>query len=429
MCYPPGIRTVKKLLKSEFLRHAGVVVGGSQVVNALNLAYHLLVVRLLDVETYGVLNSVVALTLYFGQLTLPFQPVLARFFARCRELGDPARILRGVRSVSLMLGTASLAIFLFFLFGAGFLARQQNLNDPGYMVLAGALVAVAIFGVVPQAFLQGSQMFSALAGLTVAAAAGKLLVGAGSIALGAGAAGGMAGYISGPLLLAGAGYWLIARWGRREGVAAKDSPPVPLAPICRHYLPTALFLVSFALLTNFDVNLVKKFFSPEEAGYYSVAQMVGKIVFYLPGGIAVVVFPKAAAAQAGKRASRHLLVKGLGTAGALGLIGVAAAAAAPRFLLRLLTGKDNPASVELVFAFALAMFFYSLAWTAGFYNLSLHRMRFVPAIFLLAVLQAAAIALHHPGLPSVVSILAVGGFLTMLVCVGFAWGEERETSV
>jgi O-antigen/teichoic acid export membrane protein len=44
-------------------------------------------------------------------------------------------------------------------------------------------------------------------------------------------------------------------------------------------IPVGLTLFFFMVLTNIDLILVKHFFLPIEAGYYSIAQMVGKIVF------------------------------------------------------------------------------------------------------------------------------------------------------
>ena len=46
------------------------------------------------------------------------------------------------------------------------------------------------------------------------------------------------------------------------------------------------------VLTNIDLILVKHFFTPIEAGYYSIAQMVGKIILILPIPIVTVMFPK-----------------------------------------------------------------------------------------------------------------------------------------
>lgn len=409
---------------SGFFRHAGVMVAGSQAVNACNLLFHFLLVRMLDVEAYGVLASVIALTLYTGQLTLPLQPTLARFFARCRETAAEGEAARAVRRLTLALTVPALAVFIFFVLGAGFLAEKQNIADPRYLVLAGFLAGAGFFSVLPQAFLQGGQMFASLAGLNLASAAAKLLVAVGLVGLGTGAYGGLAGYIAGAAVVTFGGYGLIFRG--RETKSQTKGESLRLGELARDYLPTAGFLLGFSLLTNLDLNLVKKFFSPQEAGYYAVAQMVGKIILYLPGAIAVVLFPKAAAAQAGGRPSFHLLVKGMAASAVLGLAGVAAAGAAPGPLLKLLTGKTSAASVELVFPFALAMFFYSLAWTAGFYNLSLRRMRFVAPVAGLAVLQAAAVWLHHPDLKSVVLIVAAGGFLTLAATLGFARSAREE---
>jgi len=85
---------------------------------------------------------------------------------------------------------------------------------------------------------------------------------------------------AGPVTLLIAGYFLAARYFARRVSAGEESHRVSLRPIYAYCLPVSAMLISFTILTNSDVTLVKKFFSPLEAGYYSVAQMVGKIILF-----------------------------------------------------------------------------------------------------------------------------------------------------
>ena len=403
----------RRFLRDDFIRHAGITMAGTQLAGVINLLFHLLMVRLLEVESYGVLNSLVVFTVFFGQLTAAIQPALARFFAveiaRGRLDAAAAAVKRAGRDLGF---GAGLLLILFFL-GAGPLARAQRVEQVGLFYILGLVVAVHLPACLPAAFLQGAQKFSPLALLNVTYALAKLVLGIGLVLAGAGVAGALSGYFFAPSLMLLVGAWLIRGYFRRRTL-----PPVlpapGMGPIYRYIVPTMLALLSFAVLTNIDITLVKAFFSPREAGYYSVAQMVGKIILFLPAAVSMVVFPKAASLKALNSSSIHLFHRGLVLSGLLSGSATAVCWLAPSLVLKVLTGKTDPGIVSLVGLFALAMSFYSLLWLEIFYNLSVGATRFIKFLLVAAAAQAAAIYLWHPGLRSVLLLLNVFGSLTFL---------------
>ncbi|HPQ67174.1 MAG TPA: hypothetical protein PLI51_10645, partial [bacterium] len=191
-----------------------------------------------------------------------------------------------------------------------------------------------------------------------------------------------------------------------------------MLPVYRYYLPTGLVLVSFTVLTNMDVTLVKRFFSPLEAGYYSVAQMIGKIILFLPWAVSMVVFPKATTAAVEARSSFPYLLKGLGLTALFCGAGVGVCLVSPSLVLFLLTGKTAPEAVALVVPFATAMSLYALLWLTVYYNLSIHNTRFIAPLVAGAAVQTAIIYFRHPTLLSILHVMNVmGGCLLALSLV------------
>ncbi|MDP8236284.1 MAG: oligosaccharide flippase family protein [Candidatus Erginobacter occultus] len=370
----------RRFLRDDFIRHAGITMAGTQLAGVINLLFHLLMVRILDVVDYGVLNSLVVFTVFFGQLTAAIQPALAKFFAE--------ELARG--KIALAAATAKRA------------GRDLGL-----------VVAVHLPACLPPAFLQGAQKFTPLAFLNVTYALVKLLVGVGLVLVGAGVAGALSGYFFGPFLMLLAGVWLIRRYFHRRPASPEIASPA-MGPIYRYVVPTLLALLSFAVLTNVDITLVKAFFSPQDAGYYSVAQMVGKIILFLPAAVAVVVFPKAASLKAMNSSAIHLFHRGLKLAALLSGSATAVCWLLPETVLRILTGKTDPEIISLVGLFALAMSFYSLLWLEIFYNLSVGATRFIKFLLLAAAGQVTAICIYHPDLRTVLILLNIFGCLSFL---------------
>lgn len=403
----------RHIFRDDFIRHAGITMAGTQLAGVINLLFHLLMVRLLDVENYGVLNSLVAITLYFGQLTAAIQPSLAKFFAEEVARGQLAAAAATVKRAGRDLGLVAGLLMIIFIAGAGPLARAQRIDETGLFYLLGLVVAAHLLACLPPAFLQGVQKFSPLAFLNVSYALSKLIVGVGLVGIGAGVAGAISGYIFAPVLLLLIGGGLTRGYFRRRELPA-TLPASKMGPIYRYIVPTMLALLSFAILTNIDITLVKHLFSPLEAGYYSVAQMVGKIILFLPAAVALVVFPKAASLKALNSSSIHLFHRGLKLGALLSGTATAVCWIAPETVLVILTGRTEPEIVTLVGPFALAMSFYSLLWLEVFYNLSIGSTRFIKFLLVAAAGQVAAIYLYHPTLRAVLLLLNIFGCLSFL---------------
>jgi len=403
------------------------MVAGTGLANIFNLLYQLAVVRLLSVDDYGVLNSLVALTVIFSQFSATFRPALTRFLAEYYGRGESERAGLLLRKAAVHLGLLSAIILVVFVLGAGPLARYQQIESRLYILLVGILVAVSTMAVIPDVFLWGAQRFKYLACLGASSTLVKLALGVGLVWTGWGVVGALAGYNACPLFVLIAGIVLIRFTGVGRGTGSKQEPGVSMAPVYRYCIPTALALFSFAILTNLDVFLVKHFFQPREAGLYSVAQIVGKIILYLPGAVSIVVFSKAASARARAADSFPLLKKGLIAVGLINVLATSVCALAPGTVLKMLTGKTDPESVRLVVWFALAMSLYALTWLNIFYNLSVHNTAFIKYLVIIAAAQAAAIYLYHPGLMSVLGFLNIFAFISFIVTLYFSWTDRRDT--
>lgn len=418
----------RKFLKDDFIRHTGIMVIGLQMVNVINLVYHLILVRVLSYEEYGTFNALIIISLYFCQFASPFQPALTKSLSAYFSRNQISEVRYILRRASRDLGIFSILVFGIFILAARTLAAAQQITDPNYLVLVGILVGTSFMVAVPKSFLQGAQFFKKLAVIDALATLSKLVVGIGLVLLGVKIGGALAGFIAGPIFILIIGFIVIKKYFTKRGGEKTDINRVDMRPIYKYYIPTGLVLISFTVLTNGDMTLVKKFFSPLDAGFYSVAQMVGKIILFLPGAVAIVIFPKAAAARARNSASKPLLKKGLLITAIFCVLGTLICLISPHMVLQLLTGKSNPISTSLVIWFATAMSFYAMVWLMAFYNLSIRNIRFIKYMVVLAVLQILAIYFHHPTLKSVLAVLNIFSVVNFIVIFVLSWNYTTVVS-
>jgi len=405
-------RKISKWNKDDFLLHSAITLAGTKLGDIFNLLYRLAMARLLPVEEYGVFNTLISFMAVAVQFLSPFQPAFTRFIAERVSLGDYGGARSLVRRSLVRLALFGALVFVLFWAASGPISSFLRLERTGYLTAVGLLLALSIAAAVPAAVLQGTQQFTALSAIAAASPLAKLALGTALVLAGAGIFGALAGYVAGTLFVLASAAIVMAKSVVRWPPAAASARPSSLVPVLSYCIPTSVVLGSFWALTSIDVFLVKRFFSPEEAGFYSLAQMVGMIILFLPGAIAIVVFPKATSAHARKESSGSLLGKGLLITAVICGVCTAACALFPEATLRLLAGRAEARSVPLVGLFALAMSFYALCNLTIFYHLAVRRTAVAVPLLLLAVAEAAAIWFHHPSLPAVVRLVAVFALTT-----------------
>jgi O-antigen/teichoic acid export membrane protein len=175
--------------------------------------------------------------------------------------------------------------------------------------------------------------------------------------------------------------------------------------------PVGLSFFCFIALVNFDMVLVKYLFSPLQAGFYSLAQMLGKIFLFLPGAISIVMFPKAAGLKAKNMDTDSTLRRSLLYACSLCIIANLVYNLFPNFVLKILTGKVFAESVMLGRLFGISMSFFTLLLILLTYFLSIKDLRFIKYLILSALLQPLAIILFHKTLIHVQLILCINSIL------------------
>ncbi len=118
--------------------------------------------------------------------------------------------------------------------------------------------------------------------------------------------------------------------------------------------------VLVALITNTDLILVKHFFSGEETGFFSVAALIGKISYYLPGLLIYIFFAEVARNDAANKSPlQSLLITGGLTALSVGGY-VVFVAVFPEFVITLLFGSHYTGAADLTIVISLSMAIFSL---------------------------------------------------------------------
>jgi len=399
------------------LRQGALLFVASCLAGALNYLYHIILGRMLGPADYGVFSSLVALLLVFSVPASAVQTVVAHytssFQAQGHTGGTRALVGSALKRVLFYAAIGTIAIML----ASPIIASFLHIGSVTPVLVLGIVFIPWLLSPVANGALQGLQRFNYLGVNMTLGALGRILVGVVLVSAGLGVSGALGGSFASCAVMLLYGLIPLAFLFKEH-----DAHEINMREIYSYSWRVLLGYASFAILTNTDVILVKHFFAPTEAGYYSAAAAFGKMVLFLPGAIAVVMFPKSSHLYAVGKDAAAILKKSLLCVIALCVPVVIAYFMAPNFLVGLLFGEAYSATVPLVGPLGLAMGLYALGNVLLLYYLSVHSVAFLRVIPASALIQVISLAIFHQTLMQVVVVMMINGLLVLALSEIFCRG-------
>jgi O-antigen/teichoic acid export membrane protein len=408
-------------LIGNFEKEATFMFVATTLSNISGYLFYVYMLRHLTAVDFGILYAMLALLAIVFVPALAIQTVIAKYTSHFKVHNQYGKIrflfLHSLKRISLYGGIG----FLIFLVFSDHIARFEQLPSRLPVVIVGFILLFSVISPTLRGIIQGLQRFGYLGWSMILDMFLRLIFGIMLVMVGYGVNGALSASIIGIFFAL-----LVSFWPLRSLSAPKTPEKIDFREIYRYSAPVIGALACFFVLTNIDVILVKHFFSPLEAGNYSAVALVGKIIIFLPMAIAIVMFPKTSELYAQKKDAFPILKRSLLYVGLLAGGATLICLRFPSFPLWLLAGNRFQASIPLVGRFALAMTFFGLVDVLFFYQLSVHRFKFLYFAAAAAFLQIVAITIYHNSLSQVVWIVMANAVLLFLVNQFLVWMSERR---
>ncbi len=374
----------------------------------LDYLFNLVSGRLLDPAQFGILVALAGVGQVLVVASRVIQTVVTRFIARFQAQPDAesriASFFRAMFRSAWVWGAAATVVMLLFSFP---LASFLQIEDVKVVLALSATTLLMVVRPVVGGTLQGRQQFAALGLVQVVQASARLALGAALIMAGLGAFGAMVSLPLASLAALAFGLFALDKIVWRPAAAHHG---VTIPDMFRYSAYTAVGLIGFALLINMDAILAKRFFSPVDAGNYSAAVTLGKIIQFLPVAVIMILFPKAAQRQASRRDPSGVLVPAMlvvtGLSGGLALLYAFFA----DWIVRVTVGAAYQVDGLLLGLVGLAMLLLSLVNVWLNYFLSTDRTGYVYLIGIGIVAQVMMMGLFHDQLWQLPAIMSANGF-------------------
>lgn len=302
----------EKGLQARILSGSVVLLSGSTLAIALNLAYNVAVAHFLGPKGFGNANAVYTLLTLISAVTLSFQIVASKFVAQLDRTSRDAAF-RDLQWAAYAVGLATAIVLVGFQHQ---ITSYLDLPDAKLILILAAGAAFYIPLGARRGYLQGAFGFGKLAKNLVLEGFARLIGSVLMVVLGFGVTG---------VVLANAAAIALAFIAIAPKLDCSLPNPLSFERTFREVLHATIFFAGQVLINNCDIVLVKHFFAPGEAGLYAAIAMVGRVTFASSTAIVNGMFPVIAGTKPEERkdlsliGTALLLVVGVGSVIALGL--------------------------------------------------------------------------------------------------------------
>lgn len=420
---------IRKIFSDKVFKATSILFVFMMFGNVSNFLYQAFMSRALSVEEFGTLNSLLSLC---AIVSLPIQTlhttvanITAHLKARQAYHTISQLFYRTLRRV-FVVGICGIAIFALF---SGYMRNFFNIDSIYPLLAVGLAVLFGFFLSVNYGILQGLQKFKYFGAISSLNAFFKLLFGALLVYLGLGVEGALGGFVFGSLVVF-CYSTLVLRTSlvKLSTENPAEEPQTYKSEGFSYSIPVLIALLCFTVLTNVDLVLVKHFFSPEQAGRYAVAAVLGKVVLFLPAAIVLAMFPMASESHALKTDSYNILKNSLLLAALLSGCGVLAFLLRPELLVTILMGAKHASGAHLVRSYSLAMLPFVFINILMFFNLATHRMKFLYTFIAASLAEILLIYVYHNSLQQVIYILIGTGCTLLIVNAFLMWVEINKNN-
>jgi len=370
----------KRFLSDRFIKNNLIFFVGSVAIGALNYLFYPIIGRLLSAAEFGevqVLISIFSLVILF--ITI-FGSTTVNIVANVTNIAERDNIISQFNKFCTII---SCVVLFFLVVLSPWLKTFFNFDSVLPFVFLGLLVPLSTSVILRNAFLQGKHKFFKVSFNGILASVGKLLACVIFVVLGFGVGGVMIGLLVSQIL----SLIYLYKNTNKDLVITSFSKIKFTNRLKKELSYSSLIFVTIFVITFFisaDVLFAKRFFSPEEAGFYSGIATIAKIIYFLSAPIVGVLF-----ASIGLNNTRNenivLFKKGLLILIFLGFIALLAFLFMPEFIVTVLMGIRFVGYAHLLPLLGVAIFLISIDYSFFMYYLAL-REKFIAKVGVAGVL-------------------------------------------
>jgi O-antigen/teichoic acid export membrane protein len=351
------------------------------VANILNYLFHFSMARMLGPSDYGILAVLTSIIYLFSVPTNSIQTVVSKYTTRFKVKKEEGKIKGILNYLLKMLSLSSLICFGIFLVISIFLYEPLKISY-WLLVVTGLVLFGTLITPIGTGILQGSKRFGVWGWNTILNSGAKLVLAILLVYFGFGVYGPVIGFLFGALVS-----FIMVFPFIKEILQVKEIKE-KVNVFSEENIPTFIAVMIITLMYSLDIILAKYLFDARTAGLYSVASMIGKMIFFASATIASAMFPISSEKflNGNKEKTLGVARKTSLAIGALCGFAVLMLWLFPSVIIGLLFGKQYLEVSSIMLYVGIAYSMLSFLNTYVLYKISVNEFSFSKIIFLVIFL-------------------------------------------
>lgn len=403
------ITKIKQLIsQDQFIKNNIIFFIGSMVVAVLNYLYHPILSRMMSVEDFGEVQTLISLFLQLSIFLGVFNVITINITANCESKEERDAIVSVLRKIAFFITGG---LFLAVLILSTFLQDFFQFSSFYPFISLAFLLLLGVSFTFRKAVLQGASKFKEVSWAGIINSGSKLifavlLVWLGWRSLGA---------ISGLLLAQGLALFYVYLKTKSDfslDVPMKDKIFEVIKKEYKYAMLIFFATGAIIFLYTADVLMVKHWFSPEEAGLYSGIATIARIIFFATGSVSAVLL-SAVKIKNTAQENRQILKKGLIlifliAGGSLLIFSIFS-----EFIINLLIGSRYVVLAHLLGELSLLLAMVAIINLFFFYFLALRRSIIISASLLGPITILTLTFFRHQYLEQIISNFLIGSAVVL----------------
>lgn len=413
------MKQIRKYIENPLLSGSIVMIIGTNMINGINYLYHLIMGRMLGPANYGELVALLTLMGLLGMLPGSLSLAITKYTA---SADSKAKITSFIQWLNRIGSVSGIIIFLLVLIFSNVMTSFLNLDNFLFVILIGSLFLFYVQSSFNRSVLPGLLRFGPMVISNFVETFGKLVLGISFVYLGFSVGGAILGLFISALI-----GWLLAKYFISDYTQHLSEQKHDYRSMLTYTLPIMIESIAITSLYSFDLILVKHFFSSHDVGIYAAVSMLGKIILFAAGPIAVVMFPIVSQRQAKGASYIQVFAYSFVLTLLICILILMIYWLFPNFSVTALYGSLYLEATGILLRYAFFMTIFTLSSLMVRFYLSVGKTKIVVLPLLAAILQILGIWFYHTNLDQVVNVSIFVATL-LLICLLVYFGYETKIS-
>jgi O-antigen/teichoic acid export membrane protein len=415
---------IKHLKNNNFARNSFILFAGTMIVNGLNYFFHFAIGRMVSQGIYGEIQSLNSIINIVLVPTAAITLIATKFSAEYKAEDSQQKTEQLYKYLNRKIALFGLPLLLLTLILTPYLSKFLKIDNNLSLIFVWFLMSVSFFVSINKGIVNGWQNFFDSSRIGVWGAIVKFVFGIALVKFGFGLNGALGGYLFGAI-----GAYLVSvsvlrfLWKFKQKTVQNISE-INLVSLKKYALPVLVGNLGITVLGNVDMIVAKHNLAGDLAGQYGALSIVSKIIFFVTGVFATVLFSMAAENHHKRENSIKIFRQ------AFFLVFVATGLATlvyfvfPRLILGVLFGAKYQSAASLLGWFAVVAALFSLTNIICMYLFSIHKTKIAYWLLVISILMGLVILFYGMTIFAILKIVIVAEIISILIGFYFVRREK-----